>query len=120
MKVFDEIRDRIFGFEGESQLLDQAQRRAAPEGGGRVDVEAVLEEIARERSDPALEWRSSVAGLMELLGLDASAERRRALAGELGLEDEFRDDRETDLWLYRRLMQELEAAGAKVPARLAH
>lgn len=120
MQIFDEISGRIFGKEGEPQLLAQARGRAAPEGGEQVDLEAFLEEVDRERSDPALEWRSSVADLMELLGVDGSAERRRQLAKELGLEDEFADDRETNLWLYRRLMQELQAAGASIQGRLAH
>lgn len=127
MSVFEEIRASIFGYEGQPQLLDQAQRRAMPqlnEAGTQrpqpINVEQVLVEIDREKSSPALNWRTSVADLMELLGLDCSSERRRQLAVELGYEGEFDEGREMNLWLYRRVMQELEERGGRVPTSLKH
>jgi hypothetical protein len=127
MTIFSEIRDAIVGYPGQPQQHEQAQRRAMaqldrsdPQRQARVDVEAVLTELHRDKSEPDLHWRTSVADLMTLLDLDASRDRREALAQELGYSGTFDDSAEMNRWLYRRIMQELEATGARVPGSLAH
>jgi hypothetical protein len=125
MSVFTEIRNAIFGYPGQPQQLEQAHRRAMPQLADAdepppVDVEAVLAELHRDKSSPDLRWRSSVADLMTLLDLDSGPDARKALAHELGYEGEFDESPESNLWLYRRLMQELEASGARVSPALLH
>jgi hypothetical protein len=138
MGIFNAIRDAIFG---RAEQVRQAGRqgqampqmnRAAPAapapglaGAGSqavaqpVDVEAALAGIERSKGGPALNWRSSIVDLMKLLDLDSSLDNRKALATELGYAGAKDGSAEMNLWLHRRVMEELERNGARVPASLA-
>jgi hypothetical protein len=55
---------------------------------------------------------------MKLLDLDSSLDNRKALASELGYTGEKNGSAEMNIWLHRRVMQELERNGGLVPAAM--
>ncbi|HEX5161892.1 MAG TPA: DUF3597 domain-containing protein [Steroidobacteraceae bacterium] len=145
MSIFSRIRDAIFRHaeseESTRALESKAQTPAVekpfvpmqpPSNSGpsgipaspveakwdrEVDVEAVLQ--ARAAKDPQkLNWRSSIVDLMKLLDIDSSLENRRELARELGYTGSTEDTAAMNVWLHRRVMEELRKNGGKVPASL--
>ena len=62
-----------------------------------------------------LNWRTSIVDLMKLLGIDSDYESRKTLAVEMGRED-YAGTAEDNIWLHRRVMNELAANGGQVPA----
>lgn len=137
MSVFGMIRDAILGATGSVQAQVAAhpanQPPAMPQvGGGQpgpadqsaaatgqpVDVEQVLTERSRQKGNPNLNWRSSIVDLMKLLDLDSSLDNRKALAAELGYAGARDGSAEMNLWLHRRVMEELENSGGTVPASM--
>ena len=82
-----------------------------------VDVDAVLSELA-EKNPQKLNWKTSIVDLMKLLGIDSSLENRKELARELGYTADLNDSASMNIWLHKRVMQELEKNGGKVPASL--
>jgi hypothetical protein len=138
MGIFSSIRDAIFGRAEQVRQAGQTgqampqMNQAAPAaptpglaGAGSqaaaqpVDVEATLTGIERSKGGPALNWRSSIVDLMKLLDLDSSLDNRKALAAELGYAGERNGSAEMNIWLHRRVMEELAKNGARVPASLA-
>ena len=93
-----------------------AQPVAAP--APPVDVEAVLTQIAHRKSDPRLNWRTSIVDLMKLLDLDPSLKNREELATELGYTGAKDGSAEMNIWLHKRVMEELAKSGGTVPADL--
>ena len=65
-----------------------------------------------------LNWRTSIVDLMKLVGLDSSLQNRKELAQELGYKGDTSDSAAMNIWLHKRVMQELAAHGGKVPAEL--
>ena len=57
---------------------------------------------------------------MKLVDLDPSLENRKALASELGYTGDTKDTASMNVWLHREVMQQLAAAGGKVPQSLHH
>ena len=55
---------------------------------------------------------------MKLLDLDSSLDNRKALATELGYTGALDGSAEMNIWLHRRVMEELARNGARVPASL--
>ena len=55
---------------------------------------------------------------MKLLGIDSSRENRKELARELGYAADMGDSASMNIWLHKRVMQELEKNGGMVPASL--
>ena len=62
-----------------------------------------------------LNWRTSIVDLMKLIGVDSDYEARKALAQEMGRTD-YEGSAEDNVWLHRRVMQDLGRSGGKVPA----
>lgn len=133
MGIFSSISDRIFKRRLEARQQDaaqeaassaptapspqpQAQPAAAP--AEPVDVEAVLIEISAEKGNPNLNWRTSIVDLMKLLDLDSSLANRKELATELGYTGQKDGSAEMNLWLHRKVLDQLEANGGHVPASL--
>ena len=124
MSVFGMIKDAIFGAVG------TAQAQVAPQGGQampqfgsaqpgqRVDVEQVLTQRAQQKGNPNLNWRSSIVDLMKLLDLDSSLDNRKSLATELGYTGAKDGSAEMNIWLHRRVMEELARSGGVVPATM--
>lgn len=82
-----------------------------------VDVELVMESMA-SKNPQKLNWRTSIVDLMKLLGIDSSLENRKSLARELGYTESTDDSATMNVWLHKRVMEELQKNGGKVPASL--
>jgi len=82
-----------------------------------VDVEASLGQLAATKTEK-LNWRTSIVDLMKLLDIDSSLQNRKELAQELGYKGDMSDSANMNIWLHKRVMQELAAHGGKVPREL--
>ena len=127
MGIFGSIRNAIFGQAREAQTTATGSSTIPPVPGQAqptataqqpVDVEAVLARISNEKGNPDLNWRSSIVDLMKLLDLDSSLDNRKELATELGYTGAKDGSAEMNIWLHRRVMDELERSGGQVPAGL--
>jgi hypothetical protein len=132
MSIFGKIRDAIFGRAQGAPAQQQQQRPAAmPQmqqqpasgaglagtGGQTVDVDAVLAAAAAQKGEK-LNYQSSIVDLMKLLDLDPSLDNRKQLATELGYSGDKDGSAEMNIWLHRRVMEELEKNGGRVSAAL--
>jgi hypothetical protein len=137
MSIFGKIKDAIFGHKeaikpapdvtpppisrapheqdtaAEAGTATQVQPQAQA-----VDVEQVLEAIAREKGNPDLNYKTSIVDLLKLLGIDSSLENRQQLATELGYTGDKDGSAEMNIWLHKAVMKELATHGGKVPASL--
>lgn len=131
MSIFGAIKNAIFGHKAaapaqapQAQAMPQMKaphaaqpQQAAPQQ--NVDVDAVLASIAA-RKGQKLNYQSSIVDLMKLLDLDSSLANREQLATELGYTGAKDGSAEMNLWLHKRVMQELAKNGGKVSPALAH
>jgi len=131
MGIFSSIKNAIFG-KAKAQPAPQAQQTAPqpqampqinpaqPQAQTQqpVDIEQVLKNIAQEKGNPDLNWRTSIVDLMKLLDLDSSLANRKELATELGYTGETDGSAEMNIWLQKAVMRELEKNGGTVPAGL--
>ena len=129
MSIYDAIQSAIFTRAQQvqqQQQADQAGTVLAGVGGigdalaQTVDVEQVLGDISQQKGNPQLNWRTSIVDLMKLLDLDSSLHNRAELATELGYTGEKNGSAEMNIWLHRRVMEELERNGGRVPDSLKH
>jgi hypothetical protein len=127
MGIFSSIKEAIFGKakaapaptptpQPEATLQPQATPQPEPQP-QEVDIEAVLTQLDQE-DDRDLNWRGSIVDLMKLVGLESSLAERKELAQELGYTGELDGSAEMNIWLHKRVMQELAANGGKVPASM--
>ena len=132
MSIFGKIKDAIFGHKtaptqaqpvptslpaGATTTQTQTQVQPQPQT-QQVDVEQVLTNIANDKGNPDLNYRSSIVDLMKLLGMDSSLENRKELATELGYKGPLDGSAEMNIWLHKEVMRQLAAHGGKVPANL--
>ena len=131
MSIFGKIRDAIFGHAkaapAQAQPQAQAQQPRAPAmpqmkpaaaaQPARVDVDAVLADLASRKGEK-LNYQSSIVDLMKLLDLDPSLANRKELATELGYTGAKDGSAEMNIWLHKRVVEELEKNGGKVSASL--
>ncbi|HYW15485.1 MAG TPA: DUF3597 domain-containing protein [Allosphingosinicella sp.] len=128
MSIFGKIRDAIFGKAKAAQPQAQPQGNpaatpqikpaaAAPAQPVDVDVDAILADAAAKKGEK-LNYQSSIVDLMKLLDLDASLANRKELATELGYGGATDGSAEMNIWLHKRVMEELEKSGGKVSAAL--
>ena len=132
MGVFGAIRNAIFGHAEAASTTARTGQVTLPPGDqpgqGQwtgtqaqpqpVDAEAALTQIAAQKGNPDLNWRSSIVDLMKLLDLDSSLDNRKELATELGYTGAKDGSAEMNIWLHRKVMEELERNGGQVPANL--
>ena len=128
MSIFGAIRDAIFGHAvaaGAAPAPAAANAAAPgqpgwlptpewPQGQG-VDVDAVLREKMAAKGNPDLNYQSSIVDLMKLLDLDSSLDNRKELATELGYTGAKDGSAEMNIWLHRKVMEELQRHGGRVP-----
>lgn len=127
MGIFSSIKNAIFGkakaapapapqaeATPQPQAAPQPQPAPAPQ---EVDIEAVLTQLDQE-DGRNLNWRTSIVDLMKLVGLESSLAERKELAQELGYTGALDGSAEMNIWLHKRVMQELAANGGKVPASM--
>ncbi len=129
MSIFSKIKDSIFGHKsapkaaptpqptGASTIQATTQPHPQPQT-QQVDVDQVLAQIATEKGNPDLNYRSSIVDLMKLLGMDSSLGNRKELATELGYQGQKDGSAEMNIWLHKEVMRQLAAHGGKVPANL--
>jgi hypothetical protein len=137
MSLFSRIKDAIFRGKHESRPVSPAPAskptpanpqptttgipaspaNAAWERREEVDVEAVLNNLS-SKNPQKLNWRTSIVDLMKLLDIDSSLANRKELAQELGYSGDTNDSAAMNVWLHKRVMQELAKNGGKVPAGL--
>jgi hypothetical protein len=127
MSIFGKIRDAIFGKARAAQPQAQQPQnpampqikpaQAAPAQPTDVDVDAVLAQAASRKGEK-LNYQSSIVDLMKLLDLDPSLANRKELATELGYGGAKDGSAEMNIWLHKRVMEELEKNGGKVSASL--
>jgi hypothetical protein len=140
MSIFSSIKDAIFGRQDGAPVATPGMPRTptsmpptdgkvAPAGipaspadakWGRtepVDVQTILDARAATNAQK-LNWQTSIVDLMKLLGLDASLANRKTLAHELGFTGDTNDSASMNIWLHKRVMQELAKNGGTVPASL--
>ena len=125
MSIFGAIKDAIFGHRQQTPpagqvasggpAMPQLQPTAAP--AQPVDVDAVLADLAAKKGQQ-LNYKSSIVDLMKLLDLDSSLDNRKELATELGYTGAKDGSSEMNIWLHKRVMEELEKNGGKVSAEL--
>ena len=125
MSIFGKIKDAIFGKKAEAQEAPKSHPQPKPTGNAWADA-PVVEQKAKPVVDvenhldqmpgaDRLNWRTSIVDLMKPLGIDSDYESRKALAVEMGRED-YAGTAEDNIWLHRRVMNELAANGGQVPA----
>ncbi|HEX8239785.1 MAG TPA: DUF3597 domain-containing protein [Allosphingosinicella sp.] len=127
MSIFGKIRDAIFGKAKAAQPQAQQPQNpampqmqpaaAAPAQPVDVDVDAILADLAAAKSEK-LNYQSSIVDLMKLLDLDPSLANRKELATELGYTGAKDGSAEMNIWLHKRVIEELEKNGGKVSASL--
>jgi hypothetical protein len=133
MSIFTKIKDAIFGHKsaqaptqtaptsqptGTTSTQGGTQTQTQPQATQQVDVEQVLAQIAREKGNPDLNYKTSIVDLMKLLGMDSSLENRKELATELGYTGDKDGSAEMNIWLHKQVMRQLAEHGGKVPANL--
>ena len=126
MGIFSSLKDAIFGHAAQAAPAKAAQPAAAapqapaaqapaqPQPVQAVDLEKTLDALPDAGS---LNWRTSIVDLMKLVGIDSSFEHRKQLAQELG-DTNYSGSAEDNIALHKRVMEELEKNGARVPANL--
>ena len=121
MSIFGRIKDAIFGSDAEAQETPQPKPTGnawadapvvEPKARPMVDIESNLDNMP---GADRLNWRTSIVDLMKLIGVDSDYDSRKALASELGRAD-YTGSAEDNVWLHRRVMNELGANGGQVPA----
>ena len=140
MSLFGKIKDAIFGHKAAAPAPAQRPQIPAGMAGGppagqpqptptatatqqaapqqQVDVDQVLQQIAQEKGNPDLNYKTSIVDLMKLLGIDSSLENRKELATELGYTGQLDGSAEMNMWLHKATMKQLAANGGKVPAAM--
>ena len=99
MSIFGDIWDKVTGSNGTD---------------GTVDIEAMLDNLAAQRSDPG-DWRTSIVDLLNLLDMDSSLHARMELADELDVHVGGDGTAEQNIALHQALIQKLQASGGEVP-----
>src|SRR4030095_5423684 len=102
MSIFGRIKDAIFGHKEATKPAPDAtpppisrmphEQDTTPQAGTAtqappqtqaVDVEQVLEAIAREKGNPDLNYKTSIVDLLKLLGIDSILQNRQELATQI-------------------------------------
>jgi hypothetical protein len=100
------------------QVHAQAPAQAAPAAqqapAQRVDVEAVLSQMASQKGGGG-NWRTSIVDLLKLLDLDSSLQARKQLAQELDVHAGADGSAEENIALHKAVMTKLGENGGKVP-----
>ena len=119
MSIFGKRRDAIFGKKHAEATPTTTSGTQIGTGGAAtaerpplIDVENHLDSLP---GADRLNWRTSIVDLMKLLGIDSDYEARKALAVEMG-RDDYSGTAEDNVWLHRRVMQDLGRSGGRVPA----
>lgn len=126
MGILSNIWDKITGRKRRQEERDRAPAPTAPAPSPagqatvtaeRVDVEAILEDMAREKGGGG-NWRTSIVDLLKLLDMDSSLDARKELAEELNVHAGAHGSAEQNIALSKAVWKALEQNGGVVPASL--
>lgn len=124
MGILSNIWDKITGRDrkrretpGSDAFREQTAPRPATTTAERVDVEAVLEDLADEKGGGG-NWRTSIVDLLKLLDMDSSLDARKELAAELNVHAGEHGSAEQNIALSKAVWKALERNGGRVPAAL--
>lgn len=123
MSIFGMIKDAIWGHKpapveaaptpapaaaapAPAPAADPAAAPAPAAPAAKIDVNAVLTQKAAEKGQP-LNWQTSIVDLMKVLDLDPSHENRVSLAHELGYTGDINDSATMNVWLHKKVMENL-------------
>ena len=122
MSIFGMIKDAIFGHAASPTPAPAAAPTPTPAAAAPVptaaptpapaapkapvDVNAILTAKAAEKGQP-LNWQTSIVDLMKVLDLDPSRENRTSLAHELGYTGDTNDSATMNVWLHKKVMENL-------------
>lgn len=91
---------------------------AKPEAMEMVDVYSKLEGMAAKLGTPS-NWKTSIADLLFLLGMDHSFKARKELAVELGCPEKLMDDSaKMNMWLHKTVLTKIAESGGNIPKEL--
>lgn len=83
-----------------------------------VDVVSKLEKLAASKNEK-LNWKVSIADLLQLLDIDNSYQARKELATELDCPIEFMgDSAKMNTWLHKTVLQKIAENGGNIPKEL--
>lgn len=129
MGIFTTIKNAIFGHPKakpapapESAAASVAPVAAEPAPQPQptpepVDIETVLRALA-EQDERDLNWETSIVDLMKLVGMESSLAERKELAQELGYTGEYDGSADDNIWLHKRVLEELTRNGGMLPAHM--
>lgn len=130
MSIFGKIKDAIFGKKAQAQEMPTPSPTPTPTGNAYADAPIVAPTRPQQTTlinvensldtmpgADNLNWRTSIVDLMKLIGVDSDYESRKALATEMGREG-YSGSAEENIWLHKRVMQELANNGGEVPESL--
>lgn len=124
MGILSNIWDKITGRDrtrretpGSDAFREQTTPRPATTTAEAVDVEDVLEDLAREKGGGG-NWRTSIVDLLKLLDMDSSLDARKELATELNVHAGEHGSAEQNIALSKAVWKALERNGGRVPASL--
>ena len=101
-----------------AQRLERIRAARASKEIPLVDVMEKLEKMAAEKPMQS-NWKTSIADLLFLLGLDHSYEARKELAVELGCPAELMDDSaKMNTWLHKTVLEKIAENGGNIPMEL--
>ena len=93
-------------------------RPGAPVAISEVDVVKKLEDLAAAQP-LKLNWKTSIADLLFLLGIENSYEARKELATELKCPPEFMNDSaKMNTWLHKEVLRQIAQNGGNIPKDL--
>jgi hypothetical protein len=101
-----------------AKRLEQIRKARESKEIPMVDVMAKLEKLAAEQPMKS-NWKTSIADLLFLLGIDHSYEARKEMAVELGCPAEYMaDSAKMNTWLHKEVLQRIAANGGNIPMEL--
>lgn len=91
-------------------------RGCAPSHAPLPQAEEGWNQKLNERNGRSLDRRTSIVGLMKLMGINPSRDKRKELTRKLGYIGELNGGAEMNLWLHNATMREPAKNGGRVPA----
>ena len=89
-----------------------------PEPMAMVDVYGKLEAMAAARADKP-NWKTSIADLLFMLGMDHSYQARKELAIELGCPPKLMEDSaQMNMWLHKTVLTKIAENGGNIPKEM--
>ena len=127
MSIFARIKDAILGHGPQAAPATVAPAPAvpapvastpaatsAPAASAPVDMTPILDKMVADKGQN-LDWRHSIVDLLKALDMDASLDKRKELATELGYTGALDGSAEMNMWLHGHVMARLAGEGVRTP-----